>query len=168
METCLRDTYESSRSQTGGRTMRVFFQFCFLWRWKSHKRNHFKVRHSAAPSVSTTLGNSRLCLAPEHFYRPRRRPPIHRTVGPPSRPPRPWQPRICLLWTFHRNWIKEHTAFGDWIVTEHDASRFLHVGACVYLCLVPFSGCADSLGEQHELQGRGGVDWSVPQLLPSV
>ena len=66
---------------------------------------------SVARSTFTTLSNHHLCLVPEHFYLPKRRPILLSSYSPA-----PGNHQfafclsgfICLVWTFHIKW--GHTA----------------------------------------------------------
>lgn len=62
---------------------------------------------SVARSTFTTLSNHHLCLVPEHFYLPKRRPILLSSYSPA-----PGNHQfafclsgfICLVWTFHIKW----------------------------------------------------------------
>lgn len=58
-----------------------------------------------------------LCLDPEHFHRPERKPHTHYIVLPIFSSPSLWWDLslwICLFGTFQMNAVIRHVAFCDW------------------------------------------------------
>ena len=81
---------------------------------------------SVACTTFTTLSNYHLCLVPEHFYRPNRRPILLSSYSPA---PGNHQSAsclsgfICLVWTFHVKWghtLGSLSCLASF--TQHDAS----------------------------------------------
>lgn len=90
----------------------VLFFLYFLKNNSHNKINHLKAYNSVTFSTFTVLCNHHLCLVPEHFITPPKKP--MRLISPSlfTPPSRPRQPLtyflslyICLFWTVHVNGI---------------------------------------------------------------